>query len=71
MREIAQAVNENKHVKNVDAVKGDFADYVVHFSHEHGIQDLRTEWLKNYRDDFELGDYQKNGDSSWIHVSTK
>jgi len=71
MREIAQAVNKNEHVKKVDTVEGNFADYVIQFSHEHGIQELRTEWLKNHREDFELGDYQKNGENSWIHVSVK
>jgi len=70
MKQIAQAANTVDTVSFVEQYKGDRADIVVHFEHEHGVQELRTEWLKNHRDDFEIVDYNQ-GENSWMQLKAK
>mgnify|MGYP000093600268 CR=1 FL=1 len=70
MRQIAQAANKVDAVSFVEKYKGPRADVVIHFDHKHGVQDFRTEWLKNHRDDFEIIDYQKC-ENSWMQVKDK
>jgi len=68
MEAIAQAVNAVRSVESVDEVVDNRADVVVYFDNPHGPQELRTEWLKNHRDDFEIVDYSSNEKTSWMQL---
>jgi len=68
MEEMAQAVNTVDSVSGVEEVQSNYADIVVYFEDQHGPQALRTEWLKNHRDNFEIVDYSANGDTSWMQL---
>jgi len=49
-------------------VQSNYADLVVYFDNQNGPQALRTEWLKNYRDDFEIVDYQATEQAAWMQL---
>ena len=68
MREMAQAVNAVDSASGVDEVQSNYADLVVYFDNQNGPQALRTEWLKNYRDDFEIVDYQATEQAAWMQL---
>jgi hypothetical protein len=68
MEEMAQAVNTVDSVSGVEEVQSNYADIVVYFEDQHGPQALRTEWLKNHRDNFEIVDYSVNGSKSWMQL---
>ena len=56
--------------KDVQEYKGKRADIVVVFDHKHGVQELRTKWLRNHRQDFEIVDYAQNSADldSWMQL---
>ena len=68
MEAIAQAVNAVRSVESVDEFVGNRADVVVYFDNPRGPQELRTEWLKNHRDNFEIVDYSTNEKDPWMQL---
>jgi len=70
MRQIAKAVAHVDAVDGVEAYKGTRVDVVVHFTRESGVMSLRKEWLENWRDDFEIVDYNR-GEHSWMQLKAK
>ena len=71
MEEIAQAVNEVDAVTGFDKYQGNRADVVVYFNSDHGVQALRAEMLRNYREAFSIVDYKLNGDNSYAQLKAK
>jgi len=69
-KQVAQAIDTVSTSLTIKDYQGSRADVVVIFDHKRGVQELRTEWLKNHRDAFEIVDYQEC-ENSWMQVKAK
>jgi hypothetical protein len=69
--EMTQAINAVDSVSGVEKVQSNRADIVVYFENQHGPQALRTEWLKNHRDNFEIVDHGTNSKNPWMQLKAK
>jgi len=65
---MAQAVSTVNSVTDVQEHKGPQADVVVIFDNDYGVQELRAEWLRNHRDDFQIVEQDTSGTVAWMQL---